>query len=398
VSRPALKVALFTGNYNYTKDGSNQALNRLVGYLQDVVGADVRIYSPTTDHPAFDPVGELISIPSISVPGRPEYRLALGLNHAARQNIISFAPDIVHLSTPDVLGVQAQKLARQIGAPVIASLHTRFETYLDYYGVGWLEPLLKRHLDSFYRQCDYVLAPSPGVAAELEAIGLQGRVRLFSRGVDRDLFNPARRDMAWRRVNGIADDELAVLFFGRIVVEKGLGLFADVIDGLRARGEKVRALIVGDGPARAWFAGRLPDAVFTGFLSGPDLARAVASSDVLVNPSVTEAFGNVTLEALAAGVPAICADVPAHAALVRPGVTGLLCQPTEAQSYIEAVSTLIVDPARRAAMSEAARASSAAYSWSAALSRVVDTYMEALSEHGRPAPEPQLMARALAAG
>jgi len=397
VSRPAFKVALFTGNYNYTRDGSNQALNRLVGYLQDVARAEVRIYSPTTDHPAFDPVGELISIPSISVPGRPEYRLALGLNHAARQNIIRFAPDIVHLSTPDVLGVQAQKLARQIGAPVVASLHTRFETYLDYYGVGWLEPLLKRHLDSFYRQCDYVLAPSPGMAAELEAIGLQGRVRVWSRGVDRDLFDPRRRDMAWRRANGIADDEVAVLFFGRIVLEKGLGLFADVIDGLRARGEKVRALIVGDGPARAWFAGRLPDAVFTGFLTGADLARAVASADVLMNPSVTEAFGNVTLEALAAGVPAVCADVPAHAALVRPGVTGLLCQPTEAQSYIEAVAALIADPARRESFGAAARASSAAYSWSAALSRVVDTYMEAMHRHEQPAEAPMLES-ALAAG
>ena len=398
MSRPAFKVALFTGNYNYTRDGSNQALNRLVGHLQDVARAEVRIYSPTTDHPAFDPVGELISVPSISVPGRPEYRLALGLNQAARQNIIRFAPDIVHLSTPDVLGIQAQKLARQIGAPVVASLHTRFETYLDYYGVGWLEPLLKRHLDGFYRQCDYVLAPNPGITAELEAVGLQGRVRLFSRGVDRDLFNPARRDMAWRRAQGIADDEVAVLFFGRVVLEKGLGLFADVIDGLRAQGQKVRALIVGDGPARPWFAGRLPDAVFTGFLTGADLARAVASADVMVNPSVTEAFGNVTLEALAAGVPAICADHPAHAALIRPGVTGLLCHPTEAQSYIEAVNTLIAEPARRELFSAAARASSAAYSWSAALSRVVDTYAEALSERGLPTPEPELMASALAAG
>ena len=124
---------------------------------------------------------------------------------------------------------------------------------------------------------------------------------MWARGVDRDQFNPERRDMAWRRSIGIGDDEMVIAFLGRIVMEKGLDVFADAIHAFAEREIKHRVLVIGEGPARPWFEQQLPDAIFTGQLTGDDLARALASADLFLNPSITEAFGNVTLEAMACG-------------------------------------------------------------------------------------------------
>jgi glycosyltransferase involved in cell wall biosynthesis len=373
-------VALFTGNFNYTHDGATQALGRLVGHLREAEGAQVRIYSPTA--PDAPTVEGLWPIPSIALPGRSEYRLGLGLSAAARSDLTGFSPDVIHLSTPDLVGFQAQRLGRQLGRPIIASVHTRFETYAAYYGLAFLQPLMEERLMAYYGRCDYVLAPNPPMAEAMSIGALSERVRVWSRGVDRALFDPARRSLDWRRAAGLGDDEFAVLFFGRVVVEKGLSMFADVFDRLRAGRPRVRALVVGDGPARSWLAQRLPDAAFTGFLRGPELATAVASGDALLNPSVTEAFGNVNLEAMASGLPVVCADMPNSRGMIRDGLSGLLHAAGDADGYLRSLQRLYGQPELRASLGRAARDASAAYSWTAALSSVVDTYREAIEKAG----------------
>src|SRR5690348_6573386 len=129
------RVALFSGNYNCLPDGANQALNRLVDYLLRH-GFAVRVYSPVVAKPAFEHAGDLVGVPSVPFPGRGEYRVALGLPLATRRDLDAFAPDIVHVSAPDPLGRAAQRYAKAGGIPLVASLHTRFETYWDYYGLG----------------------------------------------------------------------------------------------------------------------------------------------------------------------------------------------------------------------------------------------------------------------
>ncbi|HET7816286.1 MAG TPA: glycosyltransferase, partial [Sphingomicrobium sp.] len=148
-----LRIALFSGNYNYVRDGANQALNRLVGYLLRQ-GAQVRIYSPTTDTPAFEPVGEVVSIPSVPIPGRSEYRLGLGLSGEARRDLEQFRPNVVHIAAPDIIGHRAVSWARSRGIPAIASVHTRFDTYLAYYHLQWLEPTVRALMRRLYRRCD----------------------------------------------------------------------------------------------------------------------------------------------------------------------------------------------------------------------------------------------------
>src|SRR5688500_17793911 len=136
-----LRVALFTGNYNYVRDGANQALNRLVGYMLGK-GAAVRIYSPRVERPAFPSVGKVIGIPAVPLPGRAEYRVPLMIPPGVRRDIRRFNPTIFHVASPELLGHRAVSLARNMDLPVVASVHTRFETYPRYYGLTFMEPVV----------------------------------------------------------------------------------------------------------------------------------------------------------------------------------------------------------------------------------------------------------------
>lgn len=367
-----MRIALFTGNYNYLREGANRALNKLVGYLERERGDTVRVYSPVTDTPAFEPEGTLVPVPSIALPVRGEFRLALGLPRPVRDDLARFAPQLVHVATPDILGTRAQSWAIEHRIPHVASMHTLFETYLEYYRLGWLRPFAEAHLRRFYRRADHVFAPTPALVAELRAMRGDDHASVWSRGIDRDQFSPARRDMAWRRAQGIADGEVAVLFFGRLVKEKGIDIYREVMGSLRGDAN-IRALVVGTGPAES-AVGQIDRAVLTGHLEGDALAAAVASADVMLTPSTTETFGQVVLESMASGLPVVSADAPSARALIRDGETGIICPPRAIEAYAAAIGALASDEARRVAMGEAARAASAAYSWDAASQSVADVY------------------------
>lgn len=370
-----LRVALFSGNYNYTRDGANQALNLLVGHLLSR-GVHVRVYSPTVSQPAFPATGDLVDVPAIPLPGeRGEYRLARGLPAKVRRDLEAFAPNLIHVSAPDILGHRAVSYARRQGIARVASLHTRFETYPRYYGMAFIEPLFERMLARFYDRVDRVLVPGPLIGEILHDWGVQTPTTVWSRGVNHDRFSPGRRDLAWRRQLGIADHEVAIGFLGRLVKEKGLDVFAAVAAELKRRDVPHRVLVIGEGPARDWFAAQVPDAAFAGFQTGDELGRAVASMDIFFNPSVTETFGNVTLEAMAAGVPVVAARASGAVGLVDDEVTGFLVEPRDISGYADALTTLIRDPDRRKTIGEAGNAKAATYRWDVINEAVLQTYL-----------------------
>jgi phosphatidylinositol alpha 1,6-mannosyltransferase len=377
-----IRVALFSGNYNYVRDGANQALNRLVGYLLRQ-GVQVRVYSPTTDTPAFEPTGDLVSIKSVPVPGREEYRLGLGLGAEVRRDLQAFAPNIVQISAPDIIGHRAVTWARRRKIPAVASVHTRFDTYLDYYRLRSLEPVARGIMRRIYQRCDAILVPAESTAAVLHAQRMSRDISIWGRGVDREQFNPGRRDREWRRSLGIADDEMVIAFLGRIVMEKGLDVFSDAIDALVDRKVPHHVLVIGEGPARGWFESRLPDAKFVGHQVGTDLARALASADVFFNPSITETFGNVTLEAMACELPVVAATATGATTLVRDGQTGLLVEPGDADSYADALETYARDPNLRKKHGAAGLAYAETQDWDSINSVVLKTYLRVIRRRER---------------
>ena len=374
-----LRIALFSGNYNYVRDGANQALNQLVGYLLKQ-GASVRIYSPTVDEPAFPATGDLVSVPSMAIPNRPEYRIPLTLSGRVKRDLDAFSPNIIHISSPDRVSRQAAKWAHRRNLPVLCSVHTRFETYFRYYNLAFVEPLMVAWLRKLYRKCDALVAPSESFAQVLREQRMNYDIDIWSRGVDRDIFNPGRRDLEWRREHGMVDDVPVIGFLGRLVMEKGLDVFSDAIDQLKRRQVQHKVMVIGEGPARGWFESRLPNAAFVGFQGGADLGRAVAAMDMLFNPSVTETFGNVTLEAMACGIPVVAAKATGSQSLVLDKVSGRLIRPGAINQYADALQAYCTDPVLRAKHGDAGEQRSLEYSWDAINQTVADTYIRLIRQ------------------
>ena len=377
-----LRIALFSGNYNYVRDGANQSLNRLVEYLLRQ-GAHVRVYAPTVDNPAFPPTGDLVSVPSVPFPTRPEYRIAVRLPRQVQRDLEAFNPNIFHVAAPDFVAHRAVTLARRWKLPVISSVHTRFDTYFQYYGLKYLEPVVRAIMRRYYRRCDAIVVPAESTAAIMRAQRMNRDISIWARGVDRNQFHPGRRDMAWRRGLGIDDDAMVIAFLGRIVMEKGLDDFADAIDALSERGVKHRVVVIGEGPAKPWFEERLPDAIFLGQQVGGDLARAVASTDVLFNPSITETFGNVTLESMACALPVVAAVATGANSLVHDGETGMLVDAGDAEGFADALEAYAMDPDLRRRHGAAGLAFAETMDWDRINSAVVKCYLRVIEKKAR---------------
>lgn len=380
-----LRLLLTTGNYNGIKDGVSLTLNRLVGWL-GANGVEVMVVAPAPKVPAFEHEGRLEQVPSLPIPTRAEYRVGLPIGRGMRRRIIDFEPDLFHISVPDFTGHSALRLARSLRVPVVASYHTRFDTYLDYYKLQALKRWVNRRERAFYEQCEHLYVPSRSMMDELRTKGIAGdNMRLWTRGVDHQRFSPAKRSMEWRRARGIADDDVLVTFAGRLVAEKNTDLLMRVFADLGRRGAlRCRTMLIGDGPEEAAMRRALPQTVFAGFLHGEDLATAYASSDVFFFPSASETFGSVTLEAMASGLPAVNADATGSRSLVRDGETGFLVEPADAAGMVERIAELAKDERLRSAMGTRAREIALRdHDWDAIFSRLLADYRDAIAGYDR---------------
>ncbi|GAA0565546.1 hypothetical protein GCM10008942_12360 [Rhizomicrobium electricum] len=370
-ARP-LRVALVASSYNYIRDGVALTLNRLVTYLERH-GVEVLVFAPVGKTAALDHAGTLVPVPSIPVPLRSEYRLAFAIPKAP---LAAFKPDLIHLAlAPDPLGYSAIRAAKALNVPLVASCHTRFDTYLKHYpGSALAEGLLKRYLRFAYGAAREVYVPSGSMLDALKADGVQSAFKLWPRGVDTRLFNPDKRSPAWRAKHGIGPDEFVVTFVSRLVREKELDTVVASLKLFAARGMPHRVLIVGDGPDRGILEQGLPGAVFAGFLEGEELAAAYAASDVFLFPSETETFGNVTLEAMASGLPCICANATGSRSLVVHGETGYLETPRNANGFAGRLAVLARDEELRTRFSIAARERALTFSWDESMAKILDHY------------------------
>lgn len=385
---------MFSGNYNMTLDGANKALNRLVEYLLRQ-GAAVRVYSPTVSKPAFAQQGDLVSVPSFAIPGRSEYRMPVGISAKTRADLENFAPNLLHIASPDFSARAAVRWARARGLPVLASVHTRFETYPRYYNLGFLEAPLEAWMRGLYRRCDALVTPSESMVEVLRQQRMNDDISIWSRGVDRTLFDPGKRDLTWRRQFGIADSDVAIAFLGRLVMEKGLDIFADTIVELRKRQLPHKVLVIGDGPARKWFEQALPGGIFAGFQTGADLGRALASADIFFNPSITETFGNVTLEAMASGLPVVASAATGSTSLVQDGISGALVPPGNPNAFADAIAPYLTDHLQRKAHGIAGEKRSLDFSWDAINQTVADTYLRLIGARSRPEIKPEVRSEPL---
>ena len=291
-----------------------------------------------------------------------------------------FQPDLIHITGPSEVGMLGAGLAHHLRLPLAASWHTNVHEYAARRSEWFLHLLPQRHsaatgqkiedlsmavLARFYSMARVLFAPNPELCALLERTTGQP-CRLMPRGVDAELFHPAKR----RRKS---EDDGAVLgFVGRLSVEKNVTLLAQIQQELEQMGQSnFRFLIVGHGNEEAWLRERLPRAEFTGVLKGEALAEAYARMDLFVFPSHTDTFGNVVLEALASGVPAIVTPDGGPATIVRNGETGRVVPDEE---FAAAIAGVLAGPERHAQMRLAARSYALTMSWDSVFEDVYAAY------------------------
>ncbi len=372
-----LRIVLVTGNYNHVPDGVSLTLNRLVRYLESH-GHDVLIVAPTIDNPPIKHAGKLIAIPSYAMPGRAEYRIGLGLTDKIKNEIAHFNPNLVHIATPDYTGLQALMFSIDRNYAVVSSYHTHFSSYLEYYKMSLLEPALWAYLRFFYGNCVHTYVPSESMITGLAKHGIRDGLRIWARGIEPDAFNPTKRDEEWRTDNGIQKDDVVVSFVSRLVWEKEMRTLRAVFNELHKRNPKIKTVIVGEGPAGDELRSTMPNTCFVGYQKGENLARIYASSDVFMFPSITETFGNVTLEAQASGVPVVVANAQGNRSLVDHGYNGFLVTPKDENEFIDRILLLSHDENLRKQMGRNAIEFASRFTWDQIFSQLVCNYNEAI--------------------
>jgi phosphatidylinositol alpha 1,6-mannosyltransferase len=379
-----MRVLIVVGNFVNVVDGVALTYARLVR-ARLAAGDQIMVIGPGAARPKLEPSGEFIPVPSVPIPVQPEYRLALGIPHATRLALEQFEPELVHVASPDLAGVAALEFAAAHGVAAVGSYHSEIARYLRYLPLGTLlERSVWAWVRRFYERCRHVYAPSEAMVASLRARGLRGDLRVWSRGVDAERFNPVHRDRELRASLGASDDKPLILFVARLRREKGLDMLVEVLARLAKGGPPHVCAIAGDGPLRESLRRRCPITRFLGELDRGALARAYASADVFLYPSETETFGNVTLEAMASGLPTICANATGSDALVIPGRTGELAAPGDAAAFVDAITPLLLDRERRHTMGRAARARALAHTWDRAIEQLVGHWRDALATDRSP--------------
>jgi phosphatidylinositol alpha 1,6-mannosyltransferase len=360
-------------------DGVSLTLNRLVSYLIDQ-GHQVLIFAPSVPNAPIKHAGEIaVNNATFRIPGREEYLFVYKFPEYLKQRLMRYNPDLVHIATPDLAGTQALLYSLNLRKPVVASFHTHFISYLDYYGYGRFKPLAWIFQRWFYRHCIHTYVPTESMIEELRRNGHDNEMRLWARGIDLNRFNPGKRSVEWRKKLGFSDDDIVVTMVSRLVWEKEMKTLMEVFNHLHHPGRSIRTLVVGEGPARQQMESSLPQTVFTGHLKGDELATAFASSDVFVFPSFSETFGNVTLEALASGVPAVVTDAPGNRSLVQHNTNGFLVGRRDVRTFRKRIIQIATDDQLRHRLSLSAQSFAQKFAWDEILSKLVNNYYDAIN-------------------
>ena len=348
---PRMRYAIVTETYPPEINGVALTVQGLECGLR-LRGHEVSVVRPRQPgEAAQDSAGEL-RVHGLDLPRYPGLRFGLPATGALLRRWRRQPPDAVYVATEGPLGWSALRAARKLGLPVATGFHTRFDEYMRDYGLPFLQGTALRWMRRFHNGAQATLVPTLELAAWLHGQGFDNVSRL-ARAVDTQRFDPGKRDAALRASWGVDENALAVIHVGRIAPEKNLGLAVRAFRRIRQHRPDARFVWIGDGPARAALATENPDFVFCGVQREETLARHFASGDLFLFPSRSETFGNVTLEAMASGVPTVAFDYGAAREHLRDGVHGAAV--ADDAAFIDAALRIAGDDAGRGTMSRAAR-------------------------------------------
>lgn len=394
--RAALRLAVVTETWPPEVNGVAMTLSRLVHGLCDRQH-QVQLVRPRqtrTDLDSADSLLEVKLMRGMPIPRYPQLRLGLPARKALVAAWTERRPDLVHIATEGPLGWSALKAAQHLKIPVTSDFRTNFHSYSLHYGLGWLHKPIAAYLRKFHNQTLCTMVPTHALSAELLSLGFE-RLQVVARGVDTRLFHPGRHDSLLRAQWGAQPSDVVLLVVGRLAAEKNLDLVLDAYEAMRRHTDGVRLVFVGDGPLRGHLKSRCPQALFLGTLPQAALAACYASADLLMFPSLTETFGNVTLEALASGLPVLAFDCAAAAEWVSHDHNGWRVSPGDSADYVRTAVSLVRSPGRLAGASEAARQSVVELGWPQIAAQVEDVFLRAIDAARGDSPHSLKLSRKL---
>jgi glycosyltransferase involved in cell wall biosynthesis len=329
-----MRIACFTETYPPEINGVSLTVERCVRHLR-AHGNEVLLCRPKQPGEAQGDTRHEWLTPGLRLPMYPDLRMGLALAATTRRRLETFEPDLVHVVTQGPLGSAAVSAARDLLVPVTSDFRTNFHTYCTHYGLRFAAGLVLRYLRRFHNRTTATFVPTRNLRAELEAQGFE-RVVVMSRGVDTRLFTPRKRSQDLREFWDAREDAPVLLYVGRLASEKNVVLALRTFLKVLELHPEARMVVVGDGPLRKQLEADYPLVHFTGSLRGEALAVHYASADLFLFPSLTETFGNVTLEAMASGLAVVAFDVAAAGEWIRDGDNGLLATPGDERAFIDA--------------------------------------------------------------
>ena len=366
-----MRLALVTETYPPEVNGVAMTLSRIVGGLR-ARGNTVEVVRPRQRQEPGPVAGpgpaEDFLVPGVAIPFYDALRIGLPVVWRLEARWREWRPDVVHVATEGPLGLAALTAAGRLGVPVTSSFHTNFHAYGGHYGVAALRDATLAYLRWFHNRTRLTLAPTRQMVGELAEARFRG-LGVMARGVDTELFDPARRDPALRASWGAGPDDPVVLYVGRVAAEKNLGLAVETFLRLREREPRLRFVLVGDGPAKEPLRRAHPEFHYAGMRRGAELAAHYASGDLFLFPSVTETFGNVVTEALASGLVAVAYDYAATREHVRDGCNGFAARFGDAAAFHSASACALENRARWPLIRVEARRTALGITWESVVGR-----------------------------
>jgi glycosyltransferase involved in cell wall biosynthesis len=366
--RRSLRIAVVTETYPPEINGVAGTAARFVEGLR-AQGHQIQLVRPRQKEELSETNPDEVLVRGLAIPNYPSLKLGLPARRALERLWSLRRPDVVHIVTEGPLGWSALKAADKLKLPVVSDFRTNFHAYSAHYGIGWLKKPILGYLRKFHNRTLFTLVPTEAIRHDLAATGFR-RLRVIARGVDTRLFDPARRSDPLRASWGAGPHDPVLLHVGRLAAEKNLACLAEAWEAAKSRTPKARLVMVGDGPERRAFQQRFPEAVFAGVRKGEDLAAHYASGDVFLFPSLTETYGNVTLEAMASGLAVVAYNYAAAADLVRHGASGLLVPYGDGAAFARLAADLAAAPARATQLGAQARNEAATRGWDSVVRRL----------------------------
>lgn len=373
-----MRIAYFVDSLPPRTDGVSNTFIQLVNTLQseNLEYFFFSPFKPDDNYSWSERVEQVFSVPLFLY---TDYRFVLPMQRKIFERLEDYRPDLIHATSPTFLGRMGLNYAQKKGIPAVSSYHTHFTSYFKYYGFGLFETLGWNILKWFYNRFDRVYVPSQSTAKELTDKGFE-KIEIWQRGIDLDVFSPAKRNDELRR-KLTPNDAPILLYVGRLAPEKDLEDLVAVDRILREKKQKFKIVIVGDGPMRTQLQRDLPDAVLTGFLYKESLVEVYASSDIFVFPSTTETFGNVILEAYASGLPAIGVNQGGVVDLIQDGYTGFISPARDTQDIATKVNVLLSNPDLRQKYSRNALKFAGRFNWNAINKQLISSYKQIIDRY-----------------